>query len=172
MTAYAKAIIAAVLFALGLAVGWVTQGWRADARIASQRVDHAKVLADIATATEKTQRAVRQYEKAANAAITAADQSATERIAKNVEETDRLRACVAAGTCGVRIVTRYVREPRSAGAADSSASTVGDAALELDREAASRVLDLRESIKLDAEKLDYLQRYAGTCWRARVEAVK
>ena len=154
------------------ATGWAVNGWRTGADLADVKRQHAEVLAGIARKTTDAVTAVRKLEQAANSAISTADKSATERIAKNDQENSRLRACVAAGTCGVRIVTRVVRESTGGGAADSSASSLGDAAVELDREAASRVLDLRESIQLDAEKLDYLQRYAETCWRAGVEAVK
>ncbi len=170
MTEQIKAIIAVILFALGLAVGWFVSNWRSEARIQSLRVDHAKVLADIAAKTEQARQAVERAGKAANAAINEADRAATERIARNDEENSRLRACVRAGTCGVRIVTRYVREPGSDGAADSTTSGMGDAAVELDQEAGSRVLDLRESVQLDAEKLDYLRAYAETCFKARAEA--
>ena len=165
MTAYAKAIIAAILFALGLATGWAVNGWRTGAELADVKRQHAEVLAGIARKTTDAVTAVRKLEQAANSAISTADKSATERIAKNEEETSRLRECVRLGTCGVRIVTRVVRESGGGGAADSTTGSVGDAAVELDREAASRVLDLRESVQLDAEKLDYLQRYAETCWR-------
>ncbi len=172
MTEQIKVLIAVALFALGLAVGWGVQGWRSEARIQSLRADHAKVLADISAATEKTRQAVQRAADAANAAINEADRAATERIARNDEENSRLRACVRAGTCGVRIVTRYVRDSSSDGAADSTTSTVGDAAVELDQAAGLRVLDLRESVQLDAEKLDYLQRYAETCWRAGSRAAE
>lgn len=166
----AKALIAAILFALGLATGWTINGWRKDADLADVKRQHAEVFAGIARKATDTVAAVRALEQAANAAISTADKSATERISKNEEETNRLRECVRLGTCGVRIVTRYVREPGSSGAADSTTSTVGDAAVELDQEAGSRVLDLRESVRLDAEKLEYLRAYAETCWRAGAEA--
>ena len=172
MTAYAKALIAAILFALGLAAGWAVNGWRTGADLADVKRQHAEVLAGIARKTTNVVAAVRNLEQAASAAISTADKSATERIAKNEEETSRLRECVRRGTCGVRIVTRVVRESSGGGATDSTTGGLGDAAVELDREAASRVLDLRESVQLDAEKLDYLQRYAETCWGAGVEAVK
>ena len=172
MTAYAKAILAAVLFALSLAAGWAVNGWRKDADLADVKRQHAEVLAGIARKTTDAVTAVRKLEQAANAAISTADKTATERIAKNEKETSRLRECVRLGTCGVRIVTRVVRESSSAGPAVSSASSVGDAAIELDREAASRVLDLRESVQLDAEKLDYLQRYAEICRKARAQAAE
>ena len=168
MGGYIRLLVGIALFA----TGWSVNGWRKDADLADVKRQHAEVLAGIAQKTTDTVTAVRKLEQAANSAISTADKSATERIAKNDQENSRLRACVAAGTCGVRIVTRVVRESTGGGATDSSASSVGDAAVELDREAASRVLDLRESVQLDAEKLDYLQRYAETCWGAGVEAVK
>ena len=169
MTTYAKAIIAAVLFALGLATGWAVNGWRTGADLADVKRQHAEVLAGIARKTTDAVTAVRKLEQAANSAISTADKSATERIAKNDQENRSLRACVRLGTCGVRIVTRVVREPTGGGAADSSASSLGDAAVELDREAASRVLDLRESVQADAAKLAYLREYASACYRAGVE---
>ncbi|QIL72334.1 hypothetical protein G7048_19420 [Diaphorobacter sp. HDW4B] len=172
MVAQLKVLIAAVLFALGLATGWAVNGWRTGADLADVKRQHAEVLAGIARKTTDAVTAVRKLEQAANTAISIADKSATERIAKNDQENRSLRACVAAGTCGVRIVTRVVRESSSSWAADSSTSSLGDAAVELDREAASRVLDLRESVQLDAEKLDYLQRYAETCHKARSQAAE
>ena len=172
MTAYVKALIAAILFALGLATGWAVNGWRTGADLADVKRQHAEVLAGIARKTTDAVTAVRKLEQAANSAISTADKSATERIAKNEEETSRLRECVRLGTCGVRIVTRVVRESSSSWAADSSASSMGDAAVELDQDIQQRVLDLRESIQLDAEKLDYLQRYAETCHKARAQAAE
>lgn len=172
MTAQIKALIALAIFAAGLAVGWAVNGWRAGAELAHVRQQHAKVLQGIADKTAQTVLAVQKAAQAANAAIQQADQAANERIINAKAETDRLRACVAAGTCGVRIVTRYVRESSSGGAADSGPGSLGDAAIELDQAAGLRVLDLRESIQLDAEKLEYLQRYAEACHRVGLEAVK
>ena len=172
MTAYAKALIAAILFALGLATGWAVNGWRKDADLADVKRQHAEVLAGIAQKTTDTVTAVRNLEQAANSAISTADKSATERIAKNEEETSRLRECVRLGTCGVRVVTRVVRESGGGRAADSTTGSLGDAALELDQDVQQRVLDHRESIQLDTEKLNYLQRYAETCHKARAQAAE
>ena len=172
MTAYAKTLIAAALLALGLAVGWTAQGWRKNAELAELRQERATELRQIAEKTAATVTAVRVAEKAANDAISAADKKSTERIAKNDEETSRLRECVRLGTCGVRIVTRVVRESTGSGAPDSSASSLGDAAVELNPDAGQRVLDLRASVQLDAEKLEYLRTYAESCWRARPDSMK
>ena len=172
MTAQIKALIALAIFAAGLAVGWAVNGWRAGAELAHVRQQHAEVLRGIADKTGRTVLAVQKAAQAANAAIQQADQAANERIVNAKAETDRLRACVAAGTCGVRVITRYVREPSSGGAADSGTGSLGDAAVELDQAAGLRVLDLRESVRLDTEKLEYLQRYAEACYRAVTQAAE
>ena len=168
MGGYIRLLVGIALFA----TGWSVNGWRKDADLADVKRQHAEVLAGIARKTTDAVTAVRKLEQAANAAISTADKSATERIAKNDQENSRLRECVRLGTCGVRIVTRVVRESTGGGAADSSASSVGDAAVELDQDVQQRVLDLRESVQLDTEKLDYLQRYAETCHKARAQAAE
>ena len=173
MTAYAKTIIALALALAGFAGGWAVQGWRAGAELAEVRQKHAEVLREIADKTTETVRAVARASQAANAAITAADQKSIERIAQNEEETNRLRACVRDGTCGVRIITKSaVCSSVGSGPADSSASSLGDAAVELNPDAGQRVLDLRASVQLDAEKLEYLRTYAESCWRARPDSMK
>ena len=159
-----------VCFAL-FSTGWMVNGWRAGAELSAVRHKHAEVLRDIANKTTETVHAVARASQAANAAISAADQKSIERNAKNDEENSRLRACVAAGTCGVRIITKSaVCSGGGSRPADSSAGRVGDAAVELDPEAGQRVLDLRASVQLDAEKLEYLRTYAESCWRARAQA--
>lgn len=153
--------------------GWTVNGWRAGAELAAIRQEHAEVLRDIADKTTETVRAVARASQAANAAITAADQKSIERIAQNEEETNRLRACVRDGTCGVRIITKSaVCSSVGSGPADSSTGGVGNAAIELDPEAGQRVLDLRASVWLDAEKLEYLRAYAESCWRAGPDSMK
>ena len=168
MGGYIRLLVGIALFA----TGWSVNGWRKDADLADVKRQHAEVLAGIARKMTDTVTAVRKLEQTANYAISTADKSATERIAKNEEETSRLRECVRLGTCGVRIVTRVVRESTGGGATDSATGGVGDAAVELDQDVQQRVLDLRESVQLDAEKLDYLQRYAETCHKARAQAAE
>ena len=51
-------------------------------------------------------------------------------------------------------------------------STAELSAVEIHKTAGLVVLDLRESAQLDAEKLNYLQRYAETCMRTEIEAMK
>lgn len=75
----------------------------------------------------------------------------------------KVRDCVRAGTCGVRIVTRYVDQSGSARSAGAVTSGVGDDAITLDAGVSERALDLRDAIAEDQAKLEYLQQYADQC---------
>ena len=166
MGGYIRLLVGIALFA----TGWSVNGWRKDADLADVKRQHAEVLAGIARKTTDAVTAVRKLEQAANSAISTADKSATERIAKNDQENRSLRACVAAGTCGVRIITRSTACAAGGDVPqDAGAGGVGDGAVALDDAAANRVLDLRESVQSDAAKLAYLREYASACYRAGVE---
>ena len=113
---------------------------------------------------------MRKYE--AGVAGQLADKDAThyKELTHAQSETARMRACVAAGACGVRIITRTIA--CAAGGSvpqDAGAGGVGDGAIALDADTAGRVLDLRESVQSDAAKLAYLREYASACYRAGVE---
>ena len=125
--------------------------------------DHAGVLAGIATKTRAAADAVRAYERQTGLALAAADKKNTEDLNNAKAETQRLRDCVRAGTCGVRIVTRYADQPDGAGPADAATGGVGDDAITLDASVSERVLDLRDAIAEDQAKLEYLQQYADQC---------
>ncbi|MBV7418436.1 lysis system i-spanin subunit Rz [Comamonas sp. CMM03] len=168
MTGRGKTILATLVLAGAFASGWVAQGWRSDAALAQLRQGHVGVLADIATKTRAAADAVRAYERQAGLALASADKKSTEDLKNAKAETQRMRDCVRAGTCGVRIVTRYVDQPSGAGGADAGAGGVGNDAITLDAGVSERVLDLRDAIAEDAAKLGYLQRYAEQCQRAGV----
>jgi hypothetical protein len=95
--------------------------------------------------------------RAANAAISTADAKAWKGLEDDKKELRRLRGCVADGTCGVRLITKYV--PADNGAGDSGASSLGHDTVEIAPDVQHRVLDLRESIAEDAAKIEYLQAY-------------
>ena len=167
---YTHAGAALLAAAIAGACAWYAQGWRMGEQLAGLKATHAETLREIAGKTAKASEAVRKYE--AGVADQLADKDAThyKELAHAQSETDRLRACVAAGACGVRIITRSAS--CAAGGAvpqDAGAGGVGDGAVALDAEAAGRVLDLRESVAADAAKLAYLREYASACYRAGVE---
>lgn len=153
-------LIAALLAA---SCAWFVQGTRMDATVSHLKAQQAQTLADIAIKTQAASKAVRDYETAVQTQLAQADTQHHQEITDARSEADDLRACVRAGTCGVRIRTVYHCEPRSAGPKDATPSSVGDGAVPLDADAGQRVLDLRESVREDAAKLSYLRAYAQQC---------
>ena len=170
MVLYIKTAIVASIFMIGAASGYIAQGWRLGEQLASLQADHAKTLQAIADKTAEARAAVARYELAAHAQLADKDTQYYKELTHAQSETARMRACIAAGTCGVRIITRTAA--CAAGGAmpqDAGAVGVGDGALALDADTAGRVLDLRESVQSDAAKLAYLREYASACYRAGVE---
>ena len=170
MVLYIKTAIVASIFMIGAASGYIAQGWRMGEQLASLKATHADTLRSIADKTAKASEAVRKYE--AGVAGQLADKDAThyKELTYAQSETARMRACVAAGTCGVRIITRSTVCAAGGGLPkDAGAGGVGDGAIALDGETAGRVLDLRESVAADAAKHAYLRDYAQACWRGGVE---
>lgn len=167
---YTHAGAALLAGALAFAGAWQIQAWRMGEQLAGVKASHAQTMQAIADKTAKASEAVRKYE--AGVADQLADKDAThyKELTHAKTETDRLRACVAAGACGVRIITRTTA--CAAGGdlpKDAGAGGMGDGAIELDPATAGRVLDLRESVQSDAAKLAYLREYASACYRAGVE---
>lgn len=153
----ARAMLAAVGAAMVFGAGWVANGWRLDDQ-------HATELAQRDRQALAVAEQVMAIGRAANAAISTADAKAWKGLEDDKKELGRLRGCVADGTCGVRLITKYV--PTGGGASDSSPGSVGHDTLEIDPDVQRRVLDHREAIGEDAAKIDYLQDYAAQCWRS------
>ena len=161
------ALLAASIAGAG---AWTAQNWRYGAQLASLKTGHAQTMQAIANKTAQARDAVARYEADVHTRLADKDTQHYKELTHAKTETDRLRACVAAGTCGVRIITRTAA--CAAGGAvpqDAGAGGMGDGAIALDGETANRVLDLRESVQSDASKLAYLREYAQACYRAEIE---
>ena len=159
-----RLIAAALALLAAFAAGWVAQGWRADAALQTLRGQHARTLQAIADKTTAAQEAVRRYEQTTAKALAELDQQKTQEIENARLETDRLRRCIAAGTCGVRFKSAPTPGERAGGLGqDAPAGSVGNAAPALDASVQQDVLDLRESIKVDELAIEYLQQYALRC---------
>ena len=167
---YTHAGAALLAGALAFAGAWQIQAWRMGEQLSGVKASHAQTMQAIADKTAKARAAVARYELAAHAQLADKDVQHYQELTHAKTETDRLRACVAAGACGVRIITRSTACAAGGDVPqDAGAGGVGDGAVALDDAAANRVLDLRESVQSDAAKLAYLRDYAQACWRAGVE---
>lgn len=157
-----KLVAAGVALALAFGAGWVAQGWRKDVQLQSQRVQYAKTLQAIAEKTAAARDAVQEQERQMTTQLAELDKQKMEEINAAKSETSRLRRCIAAGTCGVRL-NSTAGAASSRGAADASAPGMDDAAPALDAALQQRVLDLRDAIAEDSAALEYLQGYAKRC---------
>ena len=152
-----------VLCAIGLfAAGWLVQGWRLSAQISGLKTTHAETLRDISEKTLAAQAALNKYNLTNTKALAQLDEQKTQEVTNAKLETARLRRCIAAGTCGVRL-NSAASAASSRGAADASASSVDNGTTPLDAALQQRILDLRDAITLDAAALEYLQEYALRC---------
>ena len=152
-----------VLCAIGLfAAGWLVQGWRLSAQISGLKTTHAETLRDISEKTLAAQAALNKYNLTNTKALAQLDEQKTQEVTNAKLETARLRRCIAAGTCGVRL-NSAASAASSRGAADATASSVDNGTTPLDAALQQRILDLRDAITLDAAALEYLQEYALRC---------
>lgn len=157
-----KTLTVLALLAIAFAGGWLVQGWRMSSQIADLKREHSEQALAMADAAK-------QIGIKANAAISEADRRAWKGLENDKAELRRLRGCVADGTCGVQLITKYVDRPIGTGG-DSSTSSVGHDTVALDPDVQRRVLDLREAIDEDRRKIEYLQDYAREVWEALQKA--
>ena len=156
-------LIAAATALLGaFAAGWVGQGWRLQAALDKKELTHAQQLQAIAAEATQARATVQKQERQMAAQLAELDKQKMEEINAAKSETNRLRRCIAAGTCGVRL-NSTAGAASSRGAADAAAPGVDNAAPALDAALQQRVLDLRDAIAEDSAALEYLQGYAKRC---------
>ena len=159
-----KLVAISVALVLAFAAGWGAQGWRMGMQLQEQRTQHARTLQDIAEKTAAALTAVRKYEHLTATHLAETDRQKTEEINAAKSETNRLRRCIAAGTCGVRLIsTAGAGAASSRGAADAAAPGMDNEAAAIHGDLQQRVLDLRDAIVEDSAALEYLQEYAKQC---------
>ena len=122
---------------------------------AKQRAEEARAVAE---ATDKLRTAVHAWRDAQTAFLSTLDARITKEVSDAVEENNRRRPAVAAGTVRVRYIAARCPSPDLP--ATAATGSVGDGAgVELTPKAGLDVLDLREALIRDRAKIDYLQGY-------------
>ena len=157
-----RMVAISVALVLAFAAGSAVQGWRMGMQLQEQRTQHAQKLQDIAEKTATALTAVRKYERLTATHLAETDRQKTEEINAAKSETNRLRRCIAAGTCGVRLIST-AGTASSRGAADAAAPGMDNEAAAIHGDLQQRVLDLRDAIVEDSAALEYLQEYAKQC---------
>lgn len=122
---------------------------------AKQRADEARAVAE---ATDKLRTAVHAWRGAQTTFLSTLDARITKEVSDAVEENNRRRPAVAAGTVRVRYVAARCPSPDLP--ATAATGSVGDGAgIDLAPAAGLDVLDLREALIRDRAKIEYLQAY-------------
>ena len=125
------------------------------AKQATKRAEEARAVAE---ANERLREAVHAWRGAQTTFLSTMDARITKEVSDAVEENNRRRSAVAAGTVRVRYVAARCPSPDLP--ATSATGSVGDGAgVELAPAAGLDVLDLREALILDRAKINYLQGY-------------
>lgn len=122
---------------------------------ATQRAEEARAVAE---ATDKLRTAVHAWRTAQAEHLSTLDARINKEVSDALEENNRRRSAVAAGTVRVRYVAARCPSPDLP--ATAATGSVGDGtAVELDPKAGLDVLDLREALIKDRAKIEYLQAY-------------
>lgn len=140
------------------AAGWYVQGERGDAALATLQSEHSTALAAAEHNARVAQEALNDERDQWNIERGRVADEALEKVRLANVETNRLRDCIADGTCGLRVAAKC---PASRPADVPQAGTPGrvdhGAAPELDADARRNYFALREGIALITRQLEACQ---------------
>lgn len=156
-----KAWLMLGVLVLAAAGGWFINGWRLHGTIETLNAIHARETEQAATAA-KTELARAQAQRDVLAATFAGvDSTGLAKLKEDANETERLRTCLRAGTCGVRIKATCPANPASLSASAAGSSVDSGAGAVLTGPAESDYLALRGGIASATRKLDACQTALG-----------
>lgn len=156
MTPYIKIIGAAVLAGAAFVGGVTVEHWRSGVQLANVREAHATALAKANGETLEAQRKIDATAAAARAYTARVDTEQTQALKVAQDETNRLRSCIADGTCGLRIRTQCPKPAAIVPGTAASASVGIATSTELADDARQDYFALRGAI-------DTVQRQLAAC---------
>lgn len=89
--------------AVAFGAGWAGNGWRLGGRLENLKAEHSEAVATAARTALNAQRALDDKRDALAATLAGIDSAESLRLKAANDETNRLRACIADGTCGLRL---------------------------------------------------------------------
>lgn len=151
-------ILAALLIAAaGAFGGWTAQGWHLGEKIEALKAGHAQEVADAVRVSNQALINMVNDRDAKAVLLAAIDLKFTTQLTKANNETNRYRACLAAGTCGLRITaTCPTPDPKATGLAEGGSVDSGAGAV-LDTAAEQAYSALRSGIDRTEAKLGACQ---------------
>lgn len=153
---------AAALVLIGFVSGWTLNGWRAEAQLADLRAEHAAQLQGIAEVAARASRDAMEQQAQAVQNLATLDRRYTDEIARNREETDRLRAAVVSGERRLRIQASCPASGNSLPDAAPAAGVDDAPAPRLNDTAERDYWTLRERIGVITAQVSALQAYITT----------
>jgi len=157
-----KPWLAAGALAVAFGAGWAVNGWRVGAALSDLKAAHARSMLLASEAAAETLAARTAERDAAQDQVTQIAAAGTAALEKTNVENDRMRRCIAAGTCGVRVVagvcppsTPGLPPTASGGGVDSAAGAILAPAV------GQAVLDLRAGIERTETTLKACQASLG-----------
>lgn len=156
-----KLAIAAGALAVAFGAGWAVNGWRVGTQVADLKASHAEVvkIAAQAAAKQLTDAYAQRDAKQDELNRIAADGLAS--LKKANDETERLRRCVADGSCGLRIRATCPANPLGVPSAADGGSVGAGAGAVLTSDAGQDYFALRANIARTEETLMTCQKALG-----------
>lgn len=151
----------AIALAVAFGAGWAVNGWRLSSEVADLEVEHSKAVATAANArSDEVVRLTGERDRL-QGVLGTLDAAGLEKIKGEANETERLRTCVAAGTCGLRVRAVCPAAPAGVPGAPQSSSVDSGAGARLDGPAESAYFTLRGGILSAQNKLATCQASLG-----------
>jgi prophage endopeptidase len=153
-----KLAIAAGALAVAFGAGWAVNGWRVGTKVADLKASHAQAVETAATAAAAQLAAAYADRDAKQDELNRIAADGLANLKKANDETERLRRCVADGSCGLRIrATCPANPPGVPTAADGASVGAGTGAV-LDTAAGQDYFALRANIARTEETLTTCQK--------------
>lgn len=137
---------ALALAVAGFAAGWGVNGWHSDAKLSKVKAEYAQSSVDATQRALASQKELFERKEKRAQELSTIDKLELEKLKGAENETQRLRACLRNGTCGLRIAAVCPAPSSQLPGTTASSSMDPSAAAGLTDAAGQAYLDLRDQI--------------------------